>query len=342
MKIAMLIKNFVKTGGAERYAVELSTRLARRGHDVHVFAQRWDPDRLAGITVHPIARLHRPRFINSLYYALAARRLVMREPCQFGCRALTHVVAVSEGTRRDILAHYPLDQAAVRVIYPGVNPPDLSPEGVQSSRREIRKQYDLSDEDLVIVFVGSEFKRKGLRYALEALALLLRNRKDDQRSITPHLLVVGRGDPADYLALASQLGIGRQVHFTGLQRDVWPIYAAADVCLLPTLGDTFSLAVLEAMACGLPVIVSRQAGVAELLRHGYNGLLLDDPHDPRLIAESMRRLFSDQSRTEMGCHAKETAAALSWDRMTDEMEALYHEAVRQRTGSQMTDRARRS
>jgi UDP-glucose:(heptosyl)LPS alpha-1,3-glucosyltransferase len=383
MKIAMLIKNFVMTGGAERYAVELSTRLARRGHDIHVFAQRWDSGLVSGITLHPIPRLHRPRFLNSLYYALAVRRQVMRErfeivhshqrtihhhvvsmhllcysvfrpgasPAarrlsaitslfsprhlvyrwlesrQFGCRVLTHVVAVSGATKQDILTHYPLDPATVRVIYPGVDTTGISPDVVQSSRRDIRKQYDLSDDDLVLVFVGSEFKRKGLQYALEALALLHR---DDRLPVTPRLLVVGRGNPGEYQRLAAQRGIGRLVHFVGLRREVWPYYAAADICILPTLGDTFSLAVLEAMACGLPVVVSRQAGVAELLQHGYNAMLLDDPRDPRHIAEQLRALCDGQRRSEMGRSARETAASLTWDRMTDDMVKLYHESLGQR------------
>jgi UDP-glucose:(heptosyl)LPS alpha-1,3-glucosyltransferase len=377
MKIAMLIKNFITTGGAERYAVELSHRLARRGHGVHVFAQRWDADLLEGVTLHPIRRIRVSHYLNALWYALAARRanrrqsfdiihshqrtiehdvISMHHPCyrigraddgiirrllhwlggrisprhrvyrwlerrQFCNRNVRAIVAVSQGIKEDILAHYPeVGEAKVRVIHPGVDVGRMSPERIARHRNDIRKQHGLTADAPAIIFVGSEFKRKGLRYAIEALGLL---EHDRQVAVKPHLFVLGSGEPTEYRELAEGLAIADRIHFVGLYSPVEHYYAAADMCLLPTLSDPFPLVVLEAMACGLPVIVSAGQGVAEVLQNGVNALLLDDPRDTRTIAACIVQLCDSVRRSEMGARARRTAETLTWERMTDEIERLY-------------------
>jgi UDP-glucose:(heptosyl)LPS alpha-1,3-glucosyltransferase len=383
MKIAMLVKNFATTGGAERYAVELSTRLLKRGHEVHVFAQRWDASLTAEFILHPIRWLRFSRYVNALYYAIRARRLVtqrsfdivhshqrtlhhhllsMHHPCyrsgrpssgrwgralnaifaalnprhlayrwlerhQFTCGPLTHVIAVSQETKLDILAHYRLERARVCVIYPGVDSERLTPEKAPYYRADVRKELGLADYDQVVIFVGTDFERKGLRYAIEAIAILHR---DDRRRVTPRLLVLGAGDSRPYRRQAEQSGIAARVHFLGLRTQVERYYAAADMCLLPSLSDPFGMVALEAMACGLPVIVSRRQGVAELLKDGYNAYLLENPRDSTRIAELIAQLDDDRLREEMGRRARETAQACSWDAMTDRILALYAESVRQR------------
>jgi UDP-glucose:(heptosyl)LPS alpha-1,3-glucosyltransferase len=380
MKIAMLVRNFVTTGGAERYAVELSTRLGRRGHDVHVYAYRWDPGVTGGLTMHRVPYIRRPRFVNALLYAFLTRRLVRQEPfdiihshqrtihhhvlsmhhpCyvagrffagplrqaldwigglvtprhlvyrwlefrQFHCRSLACVVAVSHGIKRDILAHHALDPETIHVIYPGVDVDGLSPERIQPHRRDVRKRHQLTDDDLAVVFVGSEFKRKGLRYAIEALGLLARERR---LPAVPHLFVLGGGDPSDYRRLAERLEIAARVHFIGLYPQVEHYYAAADLCLLPTLSDPGPLVVLEALAAGLPVIVSRQAGTAELLLDGENARLLDDPRDVRRLADAILSLADPAVRRRMGERARKTVSNMTWDAMADEIEALYRRAL---------------
>jgi UDP-glucose:(heptosyl)LPS alpha-1,3-glucosyltransferase len=354
----------------------------KRGHEVHLFVQRWDPALLPGFVLHGIHWIRVARYLNSLYYAFQTRRLVRRQhfdvvhshqrtlhhhvlsmhhPCyrmgrpasgrwgrwlnairgtvnprhltyrwlerrEFHCRLLTHVIAVSDGTRQDILAHYPLDPARVHVIHPGVDSERMAPDAVRRHRVEVRKELELDAQDRVLIFVGSEFERKGLRHVIDALGLLQR----DGRGRQPHLLVLGGGQAGPYQRQAEQLGVARRVHFLGLRTQVERYYAAADICLLPSLSDPFGMVVLEAMACGLPVIVSRHQGVAELLKDGYNAYLLENPRDSTRIAELTAQLDDDRLREEMGRRARETAQACSWDAMTDRVLALYAESIRQR------------
>jgi UDP-glucose:(heptosyl)LPS alpha-1,3-glucosyltransferase len=389
MKIAMLVKNFITTGGAERYAVELSTRLAKRGHDVHVYAHRWDPALAEGITLHRIPRIWRPRFIDAMRYALETRRLVrrgsydvihshqrtihhhvitMHHPCyqigrdgapalrrlfnrlwrwvsprhlvyrwlerrQFCARTVRAIISVSRTIKAEILSRYPVESEQIHVIHPGVDVEKMAPDVAARLRLDFRKRHELAERDLAIVFIGSEFKRKGLRCAIEAVGLL---HAKGPSAVTPHLFVLGSGNPLNYQRQAEQLGVAPFVHFIGLYRHVEHYYALADLFLLPTLSDPFPLVVLEAMACGVPVIVSRQQGVAEVLRDGDNALLLDDPRDPRQIAAAIDLLCDPTRRTRMGRQAREMAMRLTWERMTDEVERLYQRTVAPRSYEEAT------
>jgi UDP-glucose:(heptosyl)LPS alpha-1,3-glucosyltransferase len=383
VKIAMLVKNFATTGGSNRYAVELSTRLLHNGHEVHLYAQDWDPSLVKGFVLHRVGHIDRPRFLNSLLYAwlvrsglkyasfdvihshqrtlyhhvismhhpcyqagrrrpgllgrcLAAARLLINprhavyqwlESRQFLCPSLTHVIAVSGQTKRDILEHYRLDPSTIRVIYPGVDLRFMNTEGLQERRRAIRARHEISDEALVLILVGTAFKRKGLRFVIEALHHL---RHDGQLKEPPQLFVLGAGEPTEFLRLAEEYGVARQVHFTGMVQAVEHYYAASDLLVLPTLNEPFGMVVLEAMAVGLPVIVSRLAGVAEVLRDGDNACLLEDPSDVKQLAQAILRLSDAGLRSAMGQRARTTAQSLTWEKMTGEIESLYREVVRLR------------
>ncbi|MEW6324601.1 MAG: glycosyltransferase family 4 protein [Nitrospirota bacterium] len=374
MKIAMLVKNFVTTGGANRYAVELSRCLARKGHDVHVYAQSWDEALLRGLTLHRVRVIRRPRFLNSLVYALQVSRrtrrgsydivhshqrtvhhhvLSMHHPCyqggrlgiaprhlayrwlesrQFGCPAIRAVIAVSEQNKQDIVAHYPRVSPFIHVIYPGVDRIFLETTDGSEHRRAVRARHGIAEDDLALILVGSEFKRKGLRFLIDALALLRQHRALER---IPHLLVLGGGDPAEFRELAGRHGLAGQIHFVGMTRTVERYYAAADLLVLPTLNEPFGMVVLEAMASGLPAVVSRIAGAAEVLRHGDNALLLDDPRDPKQIADAVVALSDPERRRAMGRRARDTARAFTWERMAEEIERLYqHAASNNQTGNE--------
>jgi len=144
-----------------------------------------------------------------------------------------------------------------------------------------------------------------------------------------HLVVVG-GDKAEARAetLARGLGIGSRAHFIGARDDVRPWYGAADAFVLPTLYDPFPNAALEAMACGLPVILTFQCGAAELVKEGANGMVCD-ALDEDALAGFLRRLDPALAR-DMGLHARETAAPFGLDQMAGKLVALYRDLGRDR------------
>lgn len=135
----------------------------------------------------------------------------------------------------------------------------------EAQRIALRQQFGLPTDAVIFCFVGSGFERKGLASAIRAVA-----------GTAAWLIVVGQ-DKAErrYRDLARSLGCEGQIRFLGMQKETLPFYQLSDGLLLPTLYDPFPNVILEAMACGLPVITSESCGGAEFIQQGQNGFYCD-------------------------------------------------------------------
>jgi len=156
---------------------------------------------------------------------------------------------------------------------------------VMAERREwFRSNYKLAPTDRVAAFVGHDFRRKGLRYAIEAVA----------RTRDWKLLIVGLGKAREYVELANALGVGDEaaarqgvpprVLFVGPTKEMDTIYAASDALLLPTFYDSFGLVVLEAFAHGLPVISTEFLGAGYLVKQHNAGAIVANPREVDAMA----------------------------------------------------------
>jgi glycosyltransferase involved in cell wall biosynthesis len=156
------------------------------------------------------------------------------------------------------------------------------------------------------LLIGNDWKKKGLDQLLRALAII---------EIPIQLLVVGKDDPGLYRSALRQLRLEDHVCFLAPSADVLSFYAAADAYVAPSLEDAFGLPILEAMACGLPVIASVQAGASENVLDGATGYLLREPMNHVELAEIILRLAGDRSAAqEIGAAAaKYVQASVSWD-----------------------------
>jgi glycosyltransferase involved in cell wall biosynthesis len=179
------------------------------------------------------------------------------------------IVVPSLGLHRELAQTYPNVADKIVVI---ANPVDLDRFARPSDfdRASSRAEFGYVAEHVVFVFMAlGDFSRKGLGLILPALAQLPPQERDRAR-----LLVVGggEGEIAQYQALADELGLGAQVRFAGMQRDVRPYLWVADVFAFPSAYEIFSLAILQAAAAGLPPIVSQGLyGAEEFVRHRENG-----------------------------------------------------------------------
>lgn len=227
------------------------------------------------------------------------------------------LIAVTSPMLKGVVANtYPA--AKLAVVSPGVylRPPNAG------GQHERRTQLKLPVNGKMLAFIANDYGKKGLATLLEALALLPQ---------TVFLAVVG--NPVyikDFSARAEQLGIGSRVYFLGHLADVLPLYDAADVLAHPTLEDTFAMVVLEAMARGLPVVVSneRYCGIAGLLTHGVNALILSSPLDAQQLADSIASIFSDPDlRGRLADGARQFASGHSWAAIARQQETLYFELV---------------
>jgi UDP-glucose:(heptosyl)LPS alpha-1,3-glucosyltransferase len=154
---------------------------------------------------------------------------------------------------------------------------------------------------LALLFMAQNFRLKGLSCLLGAF------REANLLGLQADLLIVGTrsGSNRAFPSLARRLGIGSQVHFLGSVPDAeMPgIYRSCDAYVHPTFSDHCSLVVLEALACGLPVVTTRQNGAAELMRDGREGLILDRPDDIAALAGALLRLQNAQTLAEMSAAA---------------------------------------
>ena len=235
------------------------------------------------------------------------------------------VIAISEVVKRELIDFLGVPPGKIEVIYNGVNI-----ERFQASnmvRAEVRTTLGFSDDECVILFVANEFKRKGLDYLMRAIARLP---KDVGKY---RLLIVGDSNDGalsrqDCIDLAVEQGVDDLLFFAGKVREVERYFACSDMFVLPTQYEPFGLVITEAMAAGLPVLVSKSAGAAELIQHGVSGLLLYDPRDVEEMTDKITLLLQNsQLRNELGAVAKTTVKSCSWAAIAEYTVKLYRDTV---------------
>jgi len=193
------------------------------------------------------------------------------------------IIANSQRGKQEIMRHYGYPDRKIEVIYNGVDTQRFHPGLRREYRQSLRKELGIAEDELVLLWVGSGFKRKGLDFLLQALDLLWQEGQRDWR-----LLVVGKGKIKPYRKKLQGKGYKERVVFSGPQAEVRPFYGAGDVFLLPTIYEPFANVCLEALACGLPVITSAMNGAAEILTP-ETGSVLSDPADIRQLAGQIKR-----------------------------------------------------
>lgn len=226
-----------------------------------------------------------------------------------------HLVAVSGGVARELQEFFAVKAEDVTVIPNGVDRAVFAPD--PRSRAEIRARLGLADGDLAAIFVGGDWERKGLRFAVEGVA----------RTPDWHLLVVGRGDEMRYREIATENGAVNRIHFLGSMPQPAPYFSSADAFVLPTSYEAFPLVSLEAAAAGLPLLVGRVSGVEELIDEGENGWFVE--RDAGAIAERLQTFGGDPGmRTAMAAAARESSGRYEWGQVVDSYVSLYTELAR--------------
>jgi len=275
------------------------------------FRERVAPDLEFGR--NPIATW--PRILHRrLYY-----RLIIALEHRVYPRKDVALCAVSRKTAHDLSRFYNRNED-VAVVYLGVDVEQFSPSVRARHRLRARQDVGLSDGDFCLLLIGNDWRNKGLLCLLDAVRQV-----EDTRL---RVLVVGRDDRALFDAEARALGLEGRVHLAPSRHDVEFYYAAADAYVGPSLAHAFALPPAEAMACGLPVIVSSQAGVSEIVTDGLDALVLKDPEDASELAGLIKWLVEDPALCmRLGRRAAMTARLYGWDRNAAELHAVIEEAI---------------
>jgi UDP-glucose:(heptosyl)LPS alpha-1,3-glucosyltransferase len=231
--------------------------------------------------------------------ARSFERLVIDGPLR--ARSL---VSVSESLAVEVAAEFPSRADEVLVIRNGVDARLFAKNG--DSRRAVRRWLGLEEDDFVVLFVGSEWRGKGLGVSIDALA---------QTDARTHLVVVGSGDIREMSSRTGALGISDRVHFVGETSAPEHFYAAADTFVLPSEYETYSIAAFEAAASGLPVLATRTGAHGQLFTAGA---AVPIERDVTSVANGLTRLQGDAAvRRAMGESGRELALTLGWDATVD-------------------------
>jgi glycosyltransferase involved in cell wall biosynthesis len=214
----------------------------------------------------------------------------------------------SEGVRRELARHFP---GIPSVVAPnGVDTDRFRPDA--EARARVRDELGVPPGAVLALFVGGDWKRKGLSVAIEGVGIARRAGADVR------LCVVGPGDAARYGELAARAGAGDAVRFAGRRSDTPRFYAAADVGVLPSRYEAFPLVALEALASGLPLVATPINGIEDLVEDGEHGRLV--AREPAAVGRALAELARDEAaRRGMGAAGRRRAERFRW---TDSAEAV--------------------
>ncbi len=348
-------------GGGERQVLGLVRHLARRGHENLLAASpdsalsrmvpgsdarliplaiRNHVDLLAALRLARIVARESPHLIHyhtSRSHALAPwlrrhapRSLVTRRmdyPIRRGWwssllynRSVAGVAAISEDVRRKLIAGG-VRAERIRVIRSAVEPPAGLPG--EAGREAARRRFGANGEPVIAVVAALE-RRKGQDILLHALAEISRRGRRFQ------CLLCGGGSERSALErLAAELGVAASVRFLGEQRQVADVLAAADLFVLPSRHEGLGVAILEAMAMGLPVVATAVGGIPEAVEHDRTGLLVP-PEDGSALAAAIDDLLGHRDRAcELGARGRERVLErFTMERMAGEYQRFYEEISR--------------
>lgn len=226
------------------------------------------------------------------------------------------IAAVSPLVRALLETRHPRAAGKITTVMNGTDIAYFDPEALHSLRAAARQAIGIGDEVLFLA-VAHNPPLKGIDTAFRALSRLVR------QGLPVHLAFAG-GEGAEWRRLAVALGIEHKVTFLGLVGDMRPVYAAADVLVHPTRWDACSLVVLEALACGRPVVATNVGGIPEIMNDTCGRLV--PPRDAAALAQALAAVLD----TTWDAAAISAQWSRSWSNVADELLELFESLVSSR------------
>jgi UDP-glucose:(heptosyl)LPS alpha-1,3-glucosyltransferase len=328
LTIGLVRRGYSATGGAEAYLQRLAEGIVDLGHDVRLFTTpEWStsawpfgeitqlrarsaigfanelnklrPETRCDVvmSLERVWRCHVYRAGDGVHQAWLNRRrqfepawqrfarrfnrkhndILRLEKSLLDDRNADRVIANSQMVKDEIVDLYNYRRDQIDIVRNGM---PLDQFRFDFARRErARVDLKLQRDEIALLFVGTGWERKGLRFAIDAI--------ERCQDLKLRLLVAGRGSPRGYKS--------SRVQFLGEVVDLVPIYAAADIFILPTIYDPFSNACLEALASGLPVITTRSNGFSEIIEDGVHGSIVDPANDVEALRKAIL-FWSEEAR----------------------------------------------
>jgi len=218
------------------------------------------------------------------------RHFAEYERAVFAKEAKTEVLMISEVQQPLFIKHYHTPLERFHLLPPGISQDRRAPDNAAEIRAAFRREFKLTDDDLLLVQIGSGFKTKGVDRSLKALAALPADVKKRTR-----LFVIGQDDPKVFQLQSSALGLGDHVTFMKGRSDIPRFLLGADLLIHPAYNENTGTVLLEALVAGLPVLVSAVCGYAHYIAEADSGLVLDEPFEQAQLNEYLTRMLKDDA-----------------------------------------------
>ena len=392
MNIAFCYDSVIpERGGCETYIADLARRLVKEGHEVHLYASRWEESALPKEMVfhklppsktirflkpwqfsqrcekalaenkhdismgfnktwgqevlYPLGGLHSASADHNVRKhasvlvrmgAWLAQRLnpvnwtyAQIERKQYRSAHLPTVVANSEMVRGHFRTYLDYPEDRLFVVRNSIDPDRFPQEQRLAIHQRQREAWKLSPSDIVAVFIARNYKLKGLAPLLKAVRTLIHEQVFSNRSWF-QLVVAGSSKNDEYERLARKLDIADRVRFVGSCADISEAFFTADFLVHPTFYDPCSLVVLEALACGVPVITTRYNGAAELMHPPQEGFVINDPHNDVELSTAMGELLDHDKRAACSKAARESATDWTFEQHYQQLMRVFEDVVRRK------------
>ncbi|MDR0507151.1 MAG: glycosyltransferase [Dysgonamonadaceae bacterium] len=224
-----------------------------------------------------------------------------------------HIITVSDLTRHTVIEKYGQDPQKVTTVHNAVEPLSVEIETIKSQK---------GTKDKVVTFLGRITMQKGPEYFVEAAAKVLK------KSNNVRFVMAGNGDMMNQMIrLAAQRNISDKFHFTGFMKgkQVYEVLKASDVYVMPSVSEPFGISPLEAMQCGVPTIISKQSGCAEILEKAIK----IDYWDIEAMADAMYSIITYPSMSEyLKIEGKEEVDRITWEKAGLKVRKIYDRVIR--------------
>jgi glycosyltransferase involved in cell wall biosynthesis len=358
MKIAIIVSRFPPKwlAGTEIATYNLARHLVKRGHEIHVVTSRDEEqpnfDKENGFYIHRLAwskvriigmclfwmkfclkiRTIKPDIVQVQDLSMAIPALALKK--------ILKIPYVAWGQGDDVYCPNRFGRITIRTILQNADAILAFTENMQIKLKDIYNteiyivQFGIDLEEYYgepifpdrktntknILFVGSLYPVKGVQYLITAMKKILEDAPDAK------LIIVGDGEEREWLAaLSIQLGIQKYVQFVGKvpHEKVKTFMQQADVFVLPSLSEGFPNVILEAMACGLPIVASRVGGIPDIIKNGVHGYLVEAKKPDEIAEKILIILQNDQVRNKISRTNLELIKTYAWDTIIFRLENIY-------------------
>ncbi|MDF1638393.1 MULTISPECIES: glycosyltransferase family 4 protein [Alcanivorax] len=203
----------------------------------------------------------------------------------FSSGSHTRILFLNNSQRDDYLGEYDLPESRYRVLPPGVRNDRRPGDNAEQLRAGVRQEFSLADSESLLLFLGSDFRRKGLGRALQAIASL-----PDPEAVK--LLVVGEDDSAPFVGDIERLGLSDQVIFAGARDDVPALLQGADLLIHPASHEAAGMVLVESLVAGLPILTTAACGYASYVRESKAGQVVDSPFRQEQLDQALADMLS--------------------------------------------------